>query len=63
MPYFEASSPLYNGNPSSPSTPTASGTNSVAIGSGSHAVADNSFAFGDQSISRQGIFLLFVVVR
>lgn len=38
---------LYGENPSTPTAPSASGTNSVAIGSGSAATATGAFAIGD----------------
>lgn len=40
---------LYTENPSSPTVPTATGTNAVAIGSGAAAGANNSLASGDGS--------------
>jgi hypothetical protein len=41
-----AAQELYEENPSSPATPVASGTNSVAIGDGASATRDGEIAFG-----------------
>jgi hypothetical protein len=40
---------LYTENPSSPTAPSATGTNAVAIGSGATATGDQSFSFGHGS--------------
>jgi hypothetical protein len=43
---------LYKENPSTPTTPTVTGTNSVAIGTGSSASTTNAIAFGQGTNSR-----------
>lgn len=43
---------LYEENPSIPTSPVATGLNSVAIGNGATALANNSIALGQQSLAR-----------